>query len=65
MIVKDPQVSTWPAINIARADLLARAGRPQLAFGAYRSALELEPTAALRAVITRRIRTIKGADEHW
>ena len=58
VIVKDPQLSTWPAIHIARADLLARAGRHQPAIDAYRTALELEPTSPERAFITRRIRAL-------
>lgn len=59
VIVKDPQLSTWPAIHIARADLLARAGRNQPAIDAYRTALELEPTSPERAFIARRIRVLQ------
>jgi RNA polymerase sigma-70 factor, ECF subfamily len=60
VIVKDPQLSTWPAIHIARADLLARAGRNQPAIDAYRTALELEPVSPERAFISRRIRILEG-----
>jgi RNA polymerase sigma-70 factor (ECF subfamily) len=59
VIVKDPQLSTWPAIHIARADLLARAGRHQPAIDAYRTALELEPTSPERAFIARRIAALE------
>jgi len=50
-----PQLSRWPQLHLARADLLARLGRPADAVAAYRTALELEPTAPERAFIARRI----------
>ena len=51
-----PQLSRWPQLHLARADLLARLGRAADAVAAYRTALELEPTAPERAFIARRIR---------
>jgi RNA polymerase sigma-70 factor, ECF subfamily len=50
-----PQLSRWPQLHLARADLLARLGRAADAVAAYRAALELEPTAPERAFIARRI----------
>jgi RNA polymerase sigma-70 factor (ECF subfamily) len=53
-----PQLSRWPQLHLARADLLARLGRTAGAVAAYRAALELEPTAPERAFIARRIREL-------
>jgi RNA polymerase sigma-70 factor (ECF subfamily) len=53
-----PQLSRWPQLHLARADLLARLGRTADAVAAYRAALELEPTAPERAFIARRIREL-------
>jgi RNA polymerase sigma-70 factor (ECF subfamily) len=50
-----PQLCRWPQLHLARADLLRRLGRDAEAIGAYRAALVLEPTAAERAFILRRI----------
>jgi RNA polymerase sigma-70 factor (ECF subfamily) len=50
-----PQLGRWPQLHIARADLLTRLGRGEEAIGAYRTALELEPPAAERAFIIRRV----------
>jgi RNA polymerase sigma-70 factor (ECF subfamily) len=50
-----PQLATWPRIHVARADLLARMGRAEEAARAYRTALELEPPAAGRCYIQRRV----------
>jgi len=50
-----PQLRRWPQLHVARADLLARLGRPDEAAAAYRTALELDPTAAERDFITRRL----------
>ena len=61
VIAAHPQLSRWPAIHIARADLLARLGRPADATRAYRTALELEPAAAERAFIHRRIVALASA----
>jgi len=49
------QLATWPRIHVARADLLARMGRDEEAARAYRTALELEPPAAERRYIQRRL----------
>jgi RNA polymerase sigma-70 factor (ECF subfamily) len=56
----DPRMARWPLLHTARADLLARAGRDAEAVAAYRLALELEPPAAERAFIARRIRELEG-----
>jgi RNA polymerase sigma-70 factor (ECF subfamily) len=56
----DPRMARWPLLHTARADLLARAGRGADAVDAYRHALELEPPAAERAFIARRIRQLAG-----
>ena len=53
-----PQLSRWPQLHLARADLLARLGRTADAVAAYRAALELEPTAPERDFIARRIREL-------
>jgi RNA polymerase sigma-70 factor (ECF subfamily) len=50
----------WPQLHLARADLLARAGRAADAVAAYRAALELEPTAPERAFIARRIGELRS-----
>jgi RNA polymerase sigma-70 factor, ECF subfamily len=50
-----PQLRRWPQLHVARADLLARLGRADEAAAAYRAALELDPTAAEREFITRRL----------
>jgi RNA polymerase sigma-70 factor (ECF subfamily) len=54
----DAQLSRWPQLHVARADLLARLGRLPDAVDAYRQALSLEPPTAERAFITRRIRQL-------
>jgi RNA polymerase sigma-70 factor (ECF subfamily) len=53
-------MARWPLLHTARADLLARCGRDADAVDAYRLALELEPPAAERAFIARRIRLLAG-----
>jgi RNA polymerase sigma-70 factor (ECF subfamily) len=50
-----PQLRRWPQLHVARADLLARLGRAGEAAAAYQTALELDPTAAERDFITRRL----------
>lgn len=55
-----PQLGRWPQLHIARADLLSRLGRGEEAAGAYRTALELDPTAAERGFIIRRIGELTG-----
>jgi RNA polymerase sigma-70 factor (ECF subfamily) len=57
VVLGHPQFATWPRIHVARADLLARMGRDEEAARAYRTALELEPPAAERRYIQRRLAT--------
>jgi len=54
----NPRLARWAQLHVARADLLARLGRDADAVDAYRQALQLEPPAAERAFITRRIREL-------
>jgi RNA polymerase sigma-70 factor (ECF subfamily) len=56
----NPQLGRWPQLHIARADLLSRLGRGEEAARAYRTALELDPTAAERGFIIRRIGGLTG-----
>lgn len=49
------QLSRWPQLHIARADLLRRLGRHAEARDAYRTALDLNPSAPERAFIVKRI----------
>ena len=55
VVLGHPQLAAWPRIHVARADLLARMGRDEEAARAYRTALELEPPAAERRYIQRRL----------
>jgi RNA polymerase sigma-70 factor (ECF subfamily) len=55
VVLGHPQLATWPRLHVARADLLARMGRAEDAADAYRTALELEPPAAERRYIQRRL----------
>ncbi|HSS08432.1 MAG TPA: sigma-70 family RNA polymerase sigma factor [Acidimicrobiales bacterium] len=55
-----PQLSRWPQLHVARADLLRRPGRTEEAVDAYRTALELEPPAAERIFVHSRIRQLTG-----
>lgn len=57
-----PQLSRWPQLEIARADLLTRLSRPGDALTAYRRALELEPPAAERHFIFNKIRDLTNDD---
>jgi RNA polymerase sigma-70 factor (ECF subfamily) len=50
-----PQLSRWPQLHIARADLLHRLGRDIDATDAYRTALHLNPSPTERAFIAKRI----------
>jgi RNA polymerase sigma-70 factor, ECF subfamily len=50
-----PQLQRWPQLHIARAELLRRAGRDTDAVASYRTALELEPAAAVRQHVLRRL----------
>ena len=55
--VTEPSSRRGPGFDVARADLLARMGRDEEAARAYRTALELEPPAAERRYIQRRLAT--------
>jgi RNA polymerase sigma-70 factor (ECF subfamily) len=55
-----PQLSRWPQLHMARADLLRRLDRRAQAAAAYRTALELEPAPAERAFIGARLRALTG-----
>jgi len=59
-LLANPQVAQWSQIHVGRADLLARLGRAADAVDAYRRALELEPPAAERAFLQRRIRELSA-----
>jgi RNA polymerase sigma-70 factor, ECF subfamily len=50
-----PQLSRWPQLHLARADLLRRLDRRAEAVAAYRTALELEPPPGVRAFIGSRL----------
>jgi RNA polymerase sigma-70 factor (ECF subfamily) len=54
-LLASPRLAQWPQLHFARADLLARLERTADAIRGYRQALELEPPAAERAFIARRI----------
>ena len=56
-----PQLERWAQLHIARAELLRRLGHDGEAADAYRAALDLEPAAASRAFIARRMREITRA----
>jgi RNA polymerase sigma-70 factor (ECF subfamily) len=54
----DPRLTCWPQFHIARAELLARVGRPADAAQAYRAALRLGMSAPERAFIERRLAAV-------
>ena len=54
----DPQLTRWPSIQVARADLLHRLGRTSDAVGAYQHALELDPSPAERRFIHRQLQQL-------
>jgi RNA polymerase sigma-70 factor, ECF subfamily len=60
-ISRHPQLSRWPQLHIARADLLRRLGRTADARDAYRTALDLNPTPPERAFIIKRISQLRLA----
>jgi RNA polymerase sigma-70 factor (ECF subfamily) len=60
-----PQLSRWPQLHLARADLLSRLGRGEEAIGAYQAALELERPAAERAFIIRRVGELTRERNHY
>jgi len=55
VVLGHPQLATWPRMHVARADLLARMAVTRSRRGPYRTALELEPPAAERRYIQRRL----------
>ena len=55
-----PQLSRWPPLHMAQADLLRRLGRRAEAAAAYRAALELQPAPAEQAFIAARLRALTG-----
>jgi RNA polymerase sigma-70 factor (ECF subfamily) len=54
-VAHHPQLARWPALHIARANLLRRLGRLDDAEAAYRTALELDPGPAERAFVHRKL----------
>jgi RNA polymerase sigma-70 factor, ECF subfamily len=54
----DPRLTRWPQLHVARAELLRRLGRMDEAAQAYQAALELEPAAAEREHLVRRLREL-------
>jgi RNA polymerase sigma-70 factor (ECF subfamily) len=61
-VAHDPQLRRWPRLHVARAELLRRLDRVDDAAAAFRTALELDPTAAERASIARRMAHLAGSD---
>jgi RNA polymerase sigma-70 factor (ECF subfamily) len=53
-----PQLSRWPQLHLARADLLRRLDRRAEAVAAYRTALELEPSPGVRSFIASRLNSL-------
>jgi RNA polymerase sigma-70 factor (ECF subfamily) len=60
VLARHPQLQRWAQLHVAWAELLKRLGCNGEAIDAYQSALELEPAAASRSFITRRIRELGG-----
>ncbi|HEX9033251.1 MAG TPA: DUF6596 domain-containing protein [Streptosporangiaceae bacterium] len=56
-----PELSRWPQLQIARAGLLARAGRADEAVAAYQAALAMDPSPAECRSITARILELTSA----
>ena len=54
-VSQHPQLSRWPQLHLARADLLRRLDRRADAADAYRAALALNPTRPEQAFIARRL----------
>ncbi len=54
-LAHNPQLQRWPQLHIARGELLRRLGRGEEAARAYRTALALEPAAATRSFISKRL----------
>jgi RNA polymerase sigma-70 factor (ECF subfamily) len=54
-LAHNPQLQRWPQLHIARGELLRRLGRGEEAARAYQTALALEPAAATRSFISKRL----------
>jgi len=54
-VAHHPQSARWPALHVARADLLQRLGRTADATDAYRAALQHDPGPAERNFIQRQL----------
>jgi RNA polymerase sigma-70 factor (ECF subfamily) len=54
-VVHHPQLTRWPTLPAARADLLRRLGRHEDAIAAYEVALQFDPGPAERAFIHKRL----------
>jgi RNA polymerase sigma-70 factor, ECF subfamily len=59
---RHPQLSGWPQLHLARADLLTRLGRDAEARGAYRVVLELDPSPSEQAFAERRLQGLQTSD---
>ena len=59
--VLEPRLGTYPLVPAARADLLARAGRPDEAVPHYRAALTSAGAPAERAALRRRLAVVSAA----
>ena len=59
--VLEPRLGTYPLVRAARADLLARAGRPDEAVPHYRAALTSAGAPAERAALRRRLAVVSAA----
>jgi RNA polymerase sigma-70 factor, ECF subfamily len=57
-LAANPQMARWPHLHVARAELLRRLDRNDDAVATYRQALQLEPPAAERSFVERRIRQL-------
>ncbi len=60
-VAHHPQLARWPALHVARADLLQRLGRTADATDAYRAALQLDPGPAERNFIQRQLHQLTRA----
>jgi len=58
----NPQMENWPQLHIARAELLRRVGRTSDAAHAYRHALTLESSLAVKSHIKRRLAGVQPGD---
>jgi RNA polymerase sigma-70 factor, ECF subfamily len=58
---RHPQLSAWPQLHLARADMLTRSGRDAEAQAAYREVLALDASPAEQAFAERRLRELEGS----